>query len=65
MKYKALYGTHDILPDECIKWQYLEGQLRKIFALYNYQEIRVPTFEETELFARSIGQGGRREPPVW
>jgi len=56
MKYKALYGTHDILPDECIKWQYLEDQLRKIFALYNYQEIRVPTFEETELFARSIGQ---------
>ncbi len=56
MKYKALYGTHDILPDESVKWQYLEGQLRKIFALYNYQEIRVPTFEETELFARSIGQ---------
>ncbi|MGB2769157.1 MAG: ATP phosphoribosyltransferase regulatory subunit, partial [Candidatus Zixiibacteriota bacterium] len=56
MKYKALYGTHDILPDESVKWQYLEDQLRKIFALYNYQEIRVPTFEETELFARSIGQ---------
>ncbi|MGB7060823.1 MAG: histidine--tRNA ligase [Candidatus Zixiibacteriota bacterium] len=56
MKYKALYGTHDILPDESVKWQYLEQRLRKVFALYNYDEIRVPTFEETELFARSIGQ---------
>jgi histidyl-tRNA synthetase len=56
MKYKALYGTHDILPDESILWQYLEDRLRKIFAVYNYQEIRVPIFEETELFARSIGQ---------
>ena len=56
MKYKALYGTHDILPDESIMWQYLEERLREIFAVYNYQEIRVPIFEETELFARSIGQ---------
>ena len=56
MKYKALYGTHDILPDESSKWQFLEQQLRRLFGLYNYQEIRVPTFEETELFARSIGQ---------
>ena len=56
MKYKALYGTHDILPDDSFKWQYLEDQVRKVIALYNYKEIRVPTFEETELFSRSIGQ---------
>jgi histidyl-tRNA synthetase len=56
MRYKALYGTHDILPDDSFKWQYLEDQVKKVFALYNYKEIRVPTFEETELFARSIGQ---------
>jgi len=56
MKYKALYGTHDILPDDSFKWQYLEDQVRKVFALYNYKEIRIPIFEETELFARSIGK---------
>ncbi len=56
MRYKALYGTHDILPDDSFKWQYLEDQVRKVFAPYNYKEIRVPTFEETELFSRSIGQ---------
>jgi len=56
MKYKAIYGTHDILPDESSKWQHLEAVVRNIFALYNYREIRVPTFEETDLFARSIGE---------
>ncbi len=30
--------------------------MRKVFSLYNYREIRVPIFEETELFARGIGQ---------
>ncbi|NIM98536.1 MAG: histidine--tRNA ligase [candidate division Zixibacteria bacterium] len=56
MKYKAVYGTHDILPDESSRWQYLEDKVKEIFAVYNYKEIRLPTFEETELFARSIGQ---------
>ncbi|MGB8657653.1 MAG: histidine--tRNA ligase [Candidatus Zixiibacteriota bacterium] len=56
MRYKALYGTHDILPGESAVWQYFEEKLRKVFALYNYSEIRTPIFEETELFARSIGQ---------
>ncbi len=56
MKYKALYGTRDILPDESFRWQYLEELVRRIFALYNYKGIRVPVFEETKLFARSIGQ---------
>ncbi len=56
MKYKAIYGTHDILPDESSRWQYLEETARKMFDLYSYQEIRVPVFEETDLFARSIGQ---------
>ena len=56
MKHKALYGTHDILPDESIIWQSFEDKLRSIFALYNYREIRTPIFEETELFTRSIGQ---------
>ncbi len=56
MKHKALYGTHDILPDESFKWQSFEDKLKSIFVLYNYKEIRTPIFEETELFTRSIGQ---------
>jgi histidyl-tRNA synthetase len=56
MKYKAIYGTHDLLPEDSFKWQHLEEKIRKIFSLYNYTEIRTPIFEETDLFARSIGQ---------
>ena len=37
-------------------WQYIEGQLREIFGLFGYREIRTPMFEETELFERGIGE---------
>jgi histidyl-tRNA synthetase len=56
MKHKASYGTHDLLPEDSFKWQYLEEKVRKIISFYNYKEIRTPIFEETDLFARSIGE---------
>ncbi|MFQ6003759.1 MAG: histidine--tRNA ligase [Candidatus Zixiibacteriota bacterium] len=56
MKYKATYGTHDLLPEDSFKWQYLEEKVREIFSFYNYKEIRIPIFEETDLFSRSIGE---------
>jgi histidyl-tRNA synthetase len=55
MKYSAPRGTKDILPNEAPLWQKLEDLCRKIFSIYNYQEIRTPIFEKTELFSRSIG----------
>jgi histidyl-tRNA synthetase len=55
MKYTIPRGTRDILPDESPLWQRLEDKFRKVFELYNYQEIRTPIFEKTELFSRSIG----------
>jgi histidyl-tRNA synthetase len=36
-------------------WQYIETTARKLFEDYGFSEIRVPVFEYTELFARSIG----------
>lgn len=56
MKYSAPRGTKDILPLETPLWQRVEVAARKIFSLYNYQEIRTPIFEATELFTRSIGK---------
>ncbi|MCJ7497741.1 MAG: histidine--tRNA ligase, partial [candidate division Zixibacteria bacterium] len=56
MKYKAIYGTHDILPDDLPKWEYVEDKIRQVMCLYNYSEIRTPIFEQTELFIRSIGE---------
>lgn len=56
-KFSVPRGTADILPDKIVVWQALEQTARDYFQLYNYREIRTPCFEETELFARSMGQG--------
>ena len=55
MKYTALQGTKDLLPEDAPKWRYLEEKIRGVLSLYNYKEIRTPVFEQTELFKRSIG----------
>ena len=56
MKIKAPRGTNDILPPLSLQWQYIEALARKILSLYNYQQIRIPIFEYTELFQRGIGE---------
>ena len=48
-------GTKDILPSESGRWQYLESTLLRTAARYGFREIRIPTFEHTELFSRSVG----------
>ncbi len=49
-------GTADILPEEIALWQDLEEKARACLSRFGYREIRTPLFEETELFARSMGQ---------
>lgn len=52
---QALKGTHDILPSEVYKWDYMEGVIRDVCRRYGYKEIRTPIIEATELFQRGIG----------
>lgn len=52
---QAPKGTQDVLPQESYKWQYVEQLTMEIAKLYGFQEMRVPTFEHTELFNRSVG----------
>jgi histidyl-tRNA synthetase len=54
-KFQAVRGTRDILPPESALWNRVEQAAREVFAAYGFGEIRLPIFEETELFARSIG----------
>ena len=54
-KFQAIKGVRDILPPETSLWTWVEEQVRRVFEAYNFREIRLPIFEETELFARSIG----------
>lgn len=56
MKIKALKGFKDIVPGEVELWQYLERVARDVFDRFHFREIRLPILEETELFARSIGE---------
>ena len=53
---RAIKGVRDILPPESALWNRVEQTAREVFATYGYGEIRLPIFEETELFARSVGQ---------
>src|SRR5690625_818538 len=55
MKINAPRGTVDLLPEDTKKWQYVEKKLREISYAYNYDEIRTPLFEHTEVFNRSVG----------
>ncbi len=54
-KIKAIKGTYDILPEDSVTWQEIERVVRDKMEIYMYSEIRTPIFEETGLFARSIG----------
>ncbi len=56
MKYQSIKGTKDILPTESYKWQFVENTIRGLMHAFNYREIRTPVFEQTSLFARSIGE---------
>ncbi|CEG27987.1 histidine--tRNA ligase [Bacillus sp. B-jedd] len=48
-------GTQDILPGEVETWQLIEEAAQRLCRLYQYQEIRTPIFEHTELFSRGVG----------
>ena len=54
--YRAPRGTSDILPQEQGYWRYIEGKACAICQLYGYRRIETPVFEDTRLFARSIGE---------
>ena len=48
-------GTNDVLPENSPKWLYIESALRRAAANAGFSELRTPTFEHTELFARGVG----------
>ncbi len=52
---QRIKGTMDILPSETPLFRYIEGVMREEAEKYGYGEIRTPTFENTELFVRGVG----------
>jgi histidyl-tRNA synthetase len=53
---RAPKGTHDLFPPESERFAAVEAVAHRIFGSFGYGEIRTPTFESTELFARSVGE---------
>src|ERR1043166_5251864 len=53
---KAVRGTRDLLPPDTALWNFVDSTARDVFRIYNFQEIRTPIFEDTQLFARSVGE---------
>jgi histidyl-tRNA synthetase len=54
-KFQAIRGVRDLLPPETALWNRVEQTAHDVFATFGFGEIRLPIFEVTELFARSIG----------
>ncbi len=52
---RAIKGTNDMLPADSHKFQFVESKMLEIASLYGFREIRVPVFEHTEVFQRSVG----------
>src|SRR6267142_4623720 len=55
MKFQAIKGVRDILPPDSALWNRVEQTAREVFGTFGFAEIRLPTFEKTDLFARSVG----------
>ena len=49
-------GTRDILPAEARLRERVTSTAREVFEAYGYGRVQTPTFEETEVFARGVGE---------
>ncbi len=48
-------GTQDVVPAQSHKWKTVEHAAADTAEAYGFKEIRFPTFENTALFKRSVG----------
>jgi histidyl-tRNA synthetase len=55
--YQSPRGTQDILPEDAVVWRHVERCAEATARRFGYGEIRTPTFEETGLFLRGVGEG--------
>ena len=55
-KIQAPRGTSDVLPDAADARVSLEATARRVLEGAGYRRIETPTFEDTELFARGVGE---------
>lgn len=49
-------GTADVVPSKSYMWHTVEKIVSETAQQFGFREIRIPTFEETGLFVRSVGE---------
>jgi histidyl-tRNA synthetase len=57
VKFDAPPGTHDVLAKDWPHWERVLREVTRLCSAYGYRPIATPVFEDTELFARTSGQG--------
>jgi histidyl-tRNA synthetase len=55
MNFKRPRGTADILPEDQPYWGHVYDVARKVASQFGYRRIDTPTFEDTNLFQRGVG----------
>lgn len=49
-------GTHDLLPEESLRFQHVINMARETAQLYGFGEISTPIFEFTSVFQKTLGE---------
>ena len=52
---RGIKGVKDIPPSQTPKWNVVEQLAHHLAKSYGFKEIRIPIFEQTDLYVRSIG----------
>ena len=50
-------GTYDLYGDNAKKWKYVDKIIDSLMEKYNYNYIRTPIFESSDVFHRGVGAG--------
>lgn len=53
---KPVRGTHDLIGEESRRHQHVIEVAKRVTSLYGFEEWITPVFEETSVFARSLGE---------
>ncbi len=53
---RSIEGTHDLLGKDATRFEQTMNTAARRFSAHGYQRIYTPTFENTDLFSRSIGE---------
>ena len=55
-KLQPVRGTHDLLPEDFARQEYITQTAQRIASLYGYARMDTPIFEFSEVFHRAVGE---------